>query len=538
MKRGHAGSSFLAATLLLGGAAPAQQLSVVDSPHNLSASGPGSIRASSEQQVCIFCHAPHNTSPIRPLWNRTMPVDAYSIYTSRSLDAEPGQPTGMSKMCLSCHDGTIAIGAVFSRQNPIPMSGGVSTMPMGPGLLGTDLRDDHPISFVYDSSLAAADPKLRNPATLPHEIQLDSNGEMQCTTCHDAHNNAFGSFLVMDNIGSALCVECHQMGATNVQAHQDCASCHVSHGSPSGPYLLDRQTIGETCLNCHDGSHPQAPNVASQFSLPSNHETFSEVDPAPPASQHASCADCHEPHTMTRMHTQAPLTPGNFGQIDGVGASGTPLLVAENEYEVCFKCHADTNAVMPIVTRLAQQNNTRLEFDPSAISFHPIETPGRNADVPSLKPNWSTQDLVRCSDCHAVNGSNPGNGAAGPVHGSVYGPLLADSYSTFDYTSESPQAYALCYSCHDRNSILSNRSFSEHRKHIVEERTSCATCHDAHGISSLQGSSTGNSHLINFDTSVVLPNSQGRLEFRDTGIFSGTCNLRCHGENHRGESYP
>ncbi|MBZ0173237.1 MAG: hypothetical protein K8E66_12710, partial [Phycisphaerales bacterium] len=370
-------------------------------------------------------------------------------------------------------------------------------------------------------------------------IVLDANGELQCTSCHDAHNNAHGSFLVMSNAGSALCVACHQMGSTSVVAHRECETCHVSHGSPSGPYLLDRETIGETCLNCHDGSHPQATNIASQVALSSNHETFSSVDPLPPASQHASCADCHEPHTMTRMNTQAPLIPGNFGLIDGVSASGSPLLEADNEYEVCFKCHAEDNVVLPWVTRLANVNNTRLEFDPSAISFHPVEIQGRNPDVPSLKPGWSTQDIIRCSDCHSLNGSNPGNRQSGGVHGSTYGPLLAENYSTADYTSESPQAYALCYSCHDRNSILNDESFSGHSRHIVEERTSFATCHDAHGVASLLGSPMNNSHLINFDTSVVLPHADtGELRFRDTGILSGSCTLRCHGEDHSNESYP
>ncbi len=519
--------------------ASGQQMSVVNSPHNLSASGPGAIRSTTEEQVCIFCHAPHNASPIRPLWNRSMPVDAYLIYSSGALDAQPGQPTGMSKMCLSCHDGTIALGAVFSRQGPIPMSGGVTTMPTGPGLIGTDLRDDHPISFRFDSALAAADPKLRDPVSLPHEVMLDANGELQCTTCHDAHNNVYGDFLVMSNAGSALCVSCHDMGTTSIEAHDTCSSCHVSHSSPSGPYLLVQPTITETCLVCHNYLRGPGANIAAQVALPSNHDTFSSVNPSTPANRNASCADCHEPHTMTRGATQAPLVPGNFGRIDGVSASGSPLLVAENEYEVCFKCHAEQSPVLPVVTRVSSSNNIRLEFDPSAISSHPVEGPGRNADVPSLKPGWTTQDIIRCSDCHSVNGSDPGDGKPAGVHGSVFGPLLAANYSTMDFTRESPQAYALCYACHDRNSILGDESFAAHRKHIVDGNTSCAACHDPHGVASISGSPMNNTHLINFDTSVVRPiRSSGELEFRDTGVFTGTCTLRCHGVDHLDESYP
>ncbi len=522
--------------------ASGQALSVVNSPHNLSASGTGSVRSTTENQVCIFCHAPHNASPIRPLWNRATPVDAYTIYTSPALDAEPGQPTGASKMCLSCHDGTIAIGAVVSRQTPIPMAGGVVTMPQGPGLIGTDLRDDHPISFRFDSSLAAADPKLRQPATLPHEIRLDANGELQCTTCHDAHNNVHGDFLVMSNNGSALCVSCHQMGTTSVNEHRECASCHVSHGSPSGPYLLARSTVGETCLACHDGSFPHVGDIASQVRMPSNHETFARISPIDPDGidpQQVSCTDCHEPHTISHTGTQAPLLSGSFGEIDGVSASGSPLLRAQNEYEVCFKCHAENNAVRPTVARVANSTNTRLEFDQSAVSFHPVVAPGRNPDIPSLMPGMNTQAQIRCSDCHAQASQNTGGMIAEGVHGSPFRPLLKERYATADFTNENPQAYALCYSCHERNSILNDESFPLHRLHIVDNRSSCAACHDAHGISSLQGSRMNNTHLINFDASAVLPNpDNGRLEFRDNGVLAGTCTLRCHGVTHDNSSYP
>ena len=144
-------------SIALAATAQAQQSSIINSPHNLSASGPGAIRASNEQEICIFCHTPHNSAPVQPLWNRNMPVTAYTPYTSNSLDAVPGQPTGSSKLCLSCHDGTIALGSVLSRQQGIAMVGGITTLPPGKSNLGTDLSDDHPISFRYDSTLASRD---------------------------------------------------------------------------------------------------------------------------------------------------------------------------------------------------------------------------------------------------------------------------------------------------------------------------------------------------------------------------------------------
>ena len=522
--------------VLIVGVAAAQN-SVVDSPHNLSASGPGSVRAVSEEQVCVFCHTPHNATPIRPLWNRAMPVQSYSIYTSRALDAQPGQPTGASKMCLSCHDGTIALGTIASSPTSISMSGGVTTIPLGPGHLGTDLRDDHPISFRFDSALAIDDPKLRDPGALPPEIRLDPNAELQCTSCHDAHNNGFGDFLVMRSDDSQLCVSCHRVGTTTISAHESCDTCHQPHSAPSGPYLLRHATVADTCLSCHDGTHAGAANIQASLSMISRHETFSPVDPPEPLERHTSCTSCHDPHTMTTLVTEAPDAQGALGEVSGVSASGGPIDDVNYEYEACFKCHADTTTIQPWVSRVIAQNNTRLEFDSGAISFHPVEVQGRNANVPSLVPGLTVSDMIRCSDCHGSEAMSPFDPKG--VHGSNFRPLLVANYTTADYTSESAQAYALCYMCHERNSILSDESFSEHRLHIVDERAPCAACHDAHGISSVQGSPTGNTHLINFATNIVFPDpGTGRLEYRDTGMLSGECFLRCHNETHGPERYP
>ena len=530
----------LAALVLLAAAqAAAQQSSVVDSPHNLSADGPGPIHALSEAEVCIFCHTPHNSAPIRPLWNRSTPLDGYRIYSSRALDADPGQPTGSSKMCLSCHDGTIALGAVLSRSSPIAMAGGVTFIPNGASNLGTDLSDDHPISFRFDSSLAAKDPHLKDPALLPEAVRLDANSELQCTTCHDAHDDSRGMFLVMHNNNSELCVVCHNVGSTTITEHQDCNACHQPHSAPSGPYLLRGPNATDSCLRCHDGSHIGAADIASDLGKLSIHDTGSPVDPPDPQYLHTTCTSCHEPHTMHQGSAAPPTVHPSLGDIDGVNSSGSSVALASYEYEVCFKCHADSQAVPPSVLRLAPDNNLRLLFSPGAISYHPVEAPGRNPDVPSLRPGWSTASIVGCSDCHSSDtGQRAGGIGPDGAHGSGRAPLLLARYETGDHTTESAQAYALCYRCHDRNDLLDDQSFKEHKKHIVEERTPCSACHTSHGVASGQGNSTNNAHLINFDTSIVFPNSNnGKLEFRDLGRFRGECSLKCHGENHNAEGY-
>ena len=54
---------FLAALTALG----QNPQSIIFTKHNLSISGPGSLRSSTESDICIFCHAPHNTTGEGPL---------------------------------------------------------------------------------------------------------------------------------------------------------------------------------------------------------------------------------------------------------------------------------------------------------------------------------------------------------------------------------------------------------------------------------------------------------------------------------------
>jgi len=530
------------AVALLAGSAAGQTISVVSSPHDLSASSTADIRASTESEICVFCHTPHNASPVAALWNRSLSPQAYSIYTSRALDAHPGQPTGSSKLCLSCHDGTIALGSVLSRSTPIQMQGGVTTMPLGHGNLGTDLRDDHPISFQYDGALAARDQRLRSPGAIDPALKLDSNRELQCTTCHEPHNNAFGSFLVMRNTASELCVSCHQMGTTDISGHAQCTDCHQSHSAPSGPYLLRAATTTLTCIRCHDGSDKFATNIAIELHEIANHDNNPQVDPSLAPNKVMDCASCHEPHTMMRgvgatpAQTTGPRRTafGRLGRVSGVNSAGSPVQPANEEHEVCFKCHADQNPVVATLPRRQQQSNMQWQFNGSAISSHAVGQPGRAMDVPSLRPGWTTASTMECSDCHG-----PNSGLTAGVHGSSNPGLLVARLSTQDYSSESESNYALCYRCHDRTNILSNASFSEHNRHIVQARTPCTVCHDSHGIALSSGSISGNAHLVNFQTDVVFPDqATGRLEYRTTGARSGECFLNCHNQNHSGTRYP
>lgn len=534
------------------------------SPHNLSASSSAAIHATNETELCVFCHTPHNSSPKAPLWNREDPGMSYTVYNSSTSDASIGQPDGASLVCLSCHDGTIALGHVLNRMSDISFNNGITALPPGESNLSTDLSDDHPISFVYSSVLSSTDPQLKDPNSLASSIKLP-NGKLQCTSCHDPHDNSIGNFLVMDQLKSELCKQCHQMNGWGLSSHSlstatwngngndpfpntdylsvdnnACESCHTPHNASGKEQLMNYATEEDNCLVCHSGN-VASKNIQNDFLKPYKHNIFNyqniheASETLPVNTMHIECTDCHNPHSVNNQPANAPLASGYIQNVKGIDSDGNIVNTVVNEYEVCYKCHADSpNRPGSTTSRVISQNNVRLEFDPNNPSYHPIEAPGKNPNVISLLSPYTEASQIYCSSCHGSDNANN----SGP-HGSIYPSILKYKYSTQENTSESYQNYELCYQCHNRNKIINSMSkFGRkvHREHIVGEKIPCNDCHDPHGISSSQGNSTNNSHLINFNTAVVKPYN-GVLKFEDLGNYKGRCYLSCHGENHRPKSY-
>ena len=213
---------------MVAGATPlvAQHEGVLSTVHNLSVSGPGEIRAVSETQVCKFCHVPHNAELPAPLWGRPLSDASYEVpeLTVAGPRRPAPQPDGSSRLCLSCHDGAIALGEVVGEQLPIKMAGASRLHPGSRGFLGTDLSGSHPISFVVpdgDRQTAAGDSSdlALRPLHLIRsdpDVMLDSQGKMQCTTCHDPHsdrNHVEGlvpRFWVKASVDE-VCLACHTL---------------------------------------------------------------------------------------------------------------------------------------------------------------------------------------------------------------------------------------------------------------------------------------------------------------------------------------
>ncbi len=538
--------------------------SIITTPHNLSASGRYPTKFNQELQICIFCHAPHNATPATPLWSRGLP-QTESKYMSSTLQAQlPARPTGASRLCLSCHDGTIALNDY--KGSPISGSTYISTggTPTTNSNLTTDLTDDHPVSFVYDDTLVTKKKgELVSPSALPSSIRLD-RGVLECTACHDPHNNEFGKFLVIDNSvsGSPLCVACHNNTGWPSSTHNPtnsaslgagCMNCHYTHNAPAPVRLLhSRQEENNCYLNCHNGSDPASVNVAPLFA-PSMHRhpvdsatgVHDENESLPATTYHVECIDCHNPHQVNGANAPLSSPPNIDGRLSGVRKDNTGA-VAATEYDVCFKCHAGTNAsrfcsvTESAPNRMIPDPEQRNRFSSNNPSIHPVtNTRSTTKGAASLK---TTMTLIYCTDCHNSDQSVKagGAGANGP-HGSNYEHILIARYDM----PLVPQGYAsimydLCYRCHLEGFIMGsssgfvNQGTNEHDRHVRVRGVPCFACHDPHGVPSLPttpvpgGTPTNNAHLINFNKDYAAQPPVTSPLYTTNAPYNGSCMVSCH----------
>ena len=191
--------------------------SVFDTRHNLSVTGKGDLKSTTETRVCIFCHSSHNASRDGPLWNHeTTAPGKFKTYDRSTMASRPDQPNGATKLCLSCHDGTIAVGALKGLSQPIPMQnvGGSGEIPqVRKSNIGTDLSGTHPVSIKFSQSVALSVGHLRWPPVDPeNKVGVDANGFVQCTSCHDPHDDSRSDKYPFWNKATfdEVCEVCHQ----------------------------------------------------------------------------------------------------------------------------------------------------------------------------------------------------------------------------------------------------------------------------------------------------------------------------------------
>jgi predicted CXXCH cytochrome family protein len=265
-----------------------------------------------------------------------------------------------------------------------------TTFLTGRAELGTDLRDDHPISFLFDLALANADGELANPGTI--DLPLE-DGFQQCTSCHDPHEKDTRPFLRKTSLNGQLCTTCHLRGGVTWSwsdsshgtspstwagggtdpweerkaewkggdvAENACFNCHKPHTAVTAARLL-KNTEEDICYLCHTGN-VASKNIQAEFlkafhhpieiTPNADHEAVLSEDPTT-MNLHVECMDCHNPHAVRdddpmisfnpnnifAPHSTPPNANGRIAGVNGITISGSVKTEIDFQYELCFKCH-------------------------------------------------------------------------------------------------------------------------------------------------------------------------------------------------------
>ena len=163
-----------------------------------------------EGELCQPCHTPHNAGAAdvaAPLWNHEITDATFTLYSSPTLKGTVEQPRSVSKACLSCHDGTVALDSYGGKIG--------SEFVGGDAMLGTDLSDDHPVSIKWEHlsdgfKSPCANCHTFSPLNVISELPF-YDGYIECATCHDAHagTGVSDKLLRKPSAGSQICFHCH-----------------------------------------------------------------------------------------------------------------------------------------------------------------------------------------------------------------------------------------------------------------------------------------------------------------------------------------
>ena len=305
----------IAGGLTLLAASSVATASVSNTAHNLSGNVNG-MHLVGSTEICIFCHTPHgaNQSVDAPIWNRA--VSSTSVYTRFStlgrltFDAKEAPIGSVSIACLSCHDGTQARDAVINSPGTgstgfvVGTASGVwydgttlSTAYLSDltasdnGVigdmiyLGTDLRNDHPISMQYGGgglntlspTGTTRDPDFSKAATTGtggYGATAANNAGVGTTAGNPATTLGIATGLVIysanygsNGAGPKWYVDTGTAGYQGTdfplytrndagdgltQPFVECATCHDPHSANSTFLRLPGGNVrSQVCLTCH-----------------------------------------------------------------------------------------------------------------------------------------------------------------------------------------------------------------------------------------------------------------------------------------------
>lgn len=418
--------------------------------HNLGPGGTSPIKGA-RPDPCAYCHAPHSGLNIG-LWNQKLTTQNYTPYTSDTEKNTARQPTlgHSTNHCLSCHDGTVAIGTT-AAYGLVTTHGAMTTT----DVFGSNLQSSHPFSLVTPlkdnidlTASIVASGKTGDTTGAVHLV----GGNVECLSCHNPHvqakDLASQNFLVRDSSSGQMCLACHDptrtisaqvnpladwatsahavstaklssqanLGNYPTVATDACIGCHAPHNAPGARIL--RGANEQDCIGCHNGSNvspmPQYANVFAEYgSGKIGHPVPNSANPHDPTestllnnNRHATCVDCHSSHAsqIVGVFPTPPLIRTSQKDIAGISASdGTTVLTpAINQYENCLRCHGLSTGkqIQPKygyfpVRAVAAGDPLNLipQFATTTTSSHPVmHTRSSSLSQPSLLSNMLNLD--------------------------------------------------------------------------------------------------------------------------------------------------
>jgi hypothetical protein len=221
------------------------------------------------ERVCVFCHTPHNAvvtepgnnSNYLPLWNHDLTQLTFTPYQWATPDNVPftiNDPlVGPSRLCMSCHDGSIAVdqhGPAMPRVGTIKLTG---TRAIGSG---GDLTTTHPIGFDYVAARKGRNITAINTVELTshvEEIVDESSAFATVITINtDSSSNVYnkvdrnGSRTILSTLYNGkmmTCATCHE-----VHNKENAIQAAATDGSATPNYFLyAKEQNSLICLSCH-----------------------------------------------------------------------------------------------------------------------------------------------------------------------------------------------------------------------------------------------------------------------------------------------
>ena len=399
---------------------------------------------------CLYCHAPHsgiNGTPGvlgTPLWDQKLSsVQTYQNYSSPTMvnQTNPSPPLGSnSTLCLSCHDGTVAVGTL-SPYGQVSMTGTLSGTPAD---LGTNMQSTHPFSFV--TPLKAAGDLYPSLSAIPPSTQDATgavkliSGNVECGSCHNPHVQNIdpnGNFLVINNSDTnspnALCLACHNttptgtgMGLAAAQAKMRVAA-QTMVGSPAPSTSSTDKTQRNPLAQWSDSIHAIAPNrVASAASLGGYTQVAKRMGGMSLSSyttlRKSGCLSCHTTHNAT----PASLLRGSNDQ-------------------ACINCHSGGSNVSPPAP------NIYAEMASPKINHSITTANGNNTHSAHESDLLNHNRHATCVDCHNPHGTKQvGLGFPAPpvVRASQSGVVGISASDGQSVVFPSNNQYENCLRCH------------------------------------------------------------------------------------------